>query len=94
MLVSSNGRPRVSQECELVAISMFEEVDVHGVTGRLGDQMRLLAKQHQPPVTKGAFVNVMWIGRKDGVAYRKGLGIVLAEEWDSLNPEMMDITII
>jgi hypothetical protein len=33
------------------------------------------------------YYNVLWIGREMGVAYRKGLGRVLGEEWERLREE-------
>ncbi|KAK2054520.1 heterokaryon incompatibility protein [Colletotrichum caudatum] len=32
------------------------------------------------------FYNVMWISRRDGIAYREGLGRVHKETWDALQP--------
>lgn len=93
MLVSSKSRPWEKQECELVAISTFE-THVSSVPGLLGARLRFVERLQQTQATSETLVNVMWIGRKDGVAHRKGMGVMLAEEWDSLSPEMMDITIM
>jgi hypothetical protein len=37
------------------------------------------------------FYNVMWIEWTDGVAYRKGMGRVLTEFWEQLQPESIDL---
>ncbi|KAK8104711.1 uncharacterized protein PG998_011744 [Apiospora kogelbergensis] len=37
--------------------------------------------------------NVLWIGRKDGIVYRKGLGYIMADAWDNLNPKREDIVL-
>jgi len=37
------------------------------------------------------FYNVMWVEWTDGVAYRKGIGRVLAEFWEDLYPESINL---
>ena len=42
---------------------------------------------------RSEFYNVLWIEWKDGVAYRKGLGRVVKEAWESQATEWIDLTL-
>ncbi|KAK7914245.1 hypothetical protein PG985_011948 [Apiospora marii] len=39
------------------------------------------------------FNYVIWIWREDGVAYRKGLGVILVDDWETLDPKMEEIVL-
>ena len=44
-----------------------------------------------PEFRSDEFYNVMWIEWTDGVAYRKGIGRVVTEFWEQLQPESIDL---
>ncbi|KAK8121905.1 Zinc finger TFIIS-type protein [Apiospora sp. TS-2023a] len=62
-----------------------------------GEQCELLAistAKHKYGLGKYLQFNyVLWIGREDDVAHRKGLGVVLVDDWEALNPKMEDIVL-
>ncbi|KAK8043540.1 hypothetical protein PG993_005970 [Apiospora rasikravindrae] len=45
------------------------------------------------PSFEFCYYNVIWIKRKDGVVYRKGLGLILVDAWDALNPKYEEIVL-
>ena len=46
-----------------------------------------------PRVVPYDFYNVMWVGWDGGVAYRKGVGRVLASYWDEQQPAEVQVTL-
>ncbi|KAJ4989541.1 hypothetical protein SVAN01_04918 [Stagonosporopsis vannaccii] len=47
----------------------------------------------QGPDWRCRFYNVLWIERRNGIAYRKELGLVWADAWDNAGPEDVDIVL-
>ncbi|CAP64845.1 uncharacterized protein PODANS_5_3920 [Podospora anserina S mat+] len=39
------------------------------------------------------FYNVLWVERREGIAYRRGCGTIWKEGWDRQNPEVRDIVL-
>jgi hypothetical protein len=38
--------------------------------------------------------NVLWVDLKDGLATRRGAGVVLVEAWKRANPQIRDVTLV
>jgi Heterokaryon incompatibility protein (HET) len=73
------------EQCELIVVSggiAFEDADWIPEL-RLGDR----------PRTRGqySFYNVLWIEWQSGIAYRKGVGRVVKQVWDSLAENEVDV---
>jgi len=49
--------------------------------------------QHWDADKKVEFVNVLWIERIDGIAYRRGLGHVVKSAWERQATEMVDVVL-
>jgi hypothetical protein len=93
---TKEGRP-----CELIAISDGELNDIKRACehpflsyylasqGHLFDNVIALPPGHEDR----SFYNVLWIERENGVAYRKGLGMVSKRHWSAVDAQMETITL-
>jgi len=73
-------------ECELIVLS-------RATSSLAKESSWLIIRNHYPPPDhlqkkeRYEYYNVMWITRKDGVAYRKAIGKIATAAWDSLSPQ-------
>jgi hypothetical protein len=74
------AREMIGQECELVGISTMDAVDENGTLRSDGRLYRF---------REG--VNVLWIEWKDGIAYRRGLGVVDWDRWKVSDRDEIDL---
>jgi hypothetical protein len=90
-LISYNPA-KVSKErgCELVAISLGQAqnsiADLDLVEWKMEERPKPEYKMYE-------FYNVLWIERREGVAYRKGIGRVMKDIWDCQALECIDLTL-
>ncbi|KAF1968021.1 HET-domain-containing protein [Bimuria novae-zelandiae CBS 107.79] len=83
------------QSCKLVALSQATISDARCANEhpQLGDYCSAMCSNMTPPSSvldpgDHEFLNVLWVEEKDGVAYRKGLGIVSRRYWSEVGAEV------
>ena len=94
-----HSRYHTEEECELVAIStcrwklFFDRVN--GPLLRSDTEADFKRAQMQEVISgeDSRAHYVLWIGRENGVAYRRGLGVVLVNAWKSLDPKIEEIVL-
>ncbi|KAI4919967.1 hypothetical protein J4E90_002107 [Alternaria incomplexa] len=92
--------PEDGNDCELVAISEAETSQQMGVEEYGWPDFSF--EEYQKYFTgvslrsdnrKASFYNVMWIKWVGNVAERRGLGVVLKDSWDALQPEIKEFNL-
>jgi hypothetical protein len=76
-------------DCELLALSRGVSRGWH-----LWDSMLItypFSSEERKEQGLFSYYNVLWIERRKGIAYRKALGMISVEAWDTLNPQLVDI---
>ena len=93
-------QPQYGSVCELVAISGAETSRPAHVADRGWPVMSFKKKQEllywmftNNDFRKASFYNVMWIKWVGDVAERRGVGVVLKESWDALQPEIKEFNL-
>jgi hypothetical protein len=88
----SYDQAKVSQKrlCELVAISLGQAQNSIVDLDLAEWEMR---ERPKPEHQMYEFYNVLWIEKKEGVAYRKGIGRVIKDIWDCQALECIDLTL-
>jgi hypothetical protein len=98
LVVHDDQDPRINQgrSCELIAISEGELKDIKRACehpllyhysasqGHCDDDASVSPLRHEDR----SFYNVLWVERKSGVAYRKGLGMVSKRGWGKVDAQM------
>ncbi|KAF9730273.1 heterokaryon incompatibility protein [Paraphaeosphaeria minitans] len=83
-----HGRPK-RECCELVAISRGHASNSlrYNETGL--DEWLLRERPRSAPLYE--YYNVLWVVREDGIVYRRALGRVLKDAWQSQNPKLSSL---
>lgn len=86
---------REGNACELVAISQAQVTRGFDRTFTIKSRTDTSGSDSTGDVLFGdccggwfSIYNVLWIKWENGIAYRQGIGIVIKEEWDALEPEV------
>ena len=89
--------PQYGSDCELIVISeaktlLPEHVAKRGwpVMSFKKDKKLRYHMLYEGGMWRTSFYNVMWIEWVGDVAERRGLGVVLKEAWDALQPEIKE----